>query len=59
MQMQDYEYIIARLEGIARRAERFNQSKEDLVMNLRFEADNFRLAMELEEEKMIKELMAA
>lgn len=59
MKMQDYEYIIDRLEGIARRAERFNHSKEDLVMNLRFEADNFRQAMELEEEKMIKELMPA
>lgn len=56
MRMQDYDAIIARLEGLARRAETFNTSKEDLVMRLRFMADDFRLAQELEEEKMLEGL---
>ncbi len=59
MQMQDYDYIVARLEGIVRRAKLFNQSKEDVLMNLEFEVENFRLAQRLDEEKMIEGLMAA
>lgn len=59
MQMQDYDYIVARLEGIVRRAKLFNQSREDVMMNIEFEVENFRLAQRLEEEKMIKGLMAA
>jgi len=54
--MQDYDVIISRLEGLARRAETFNISKEDLVMRLRFMADDFRLAQTLEEEKMLEGL---
>jgi hypothetical protein len=59
MQMQDYDYIVARLEGIVRRAKLFNQSKEDVMMNIEFEVENFRLAQRLDEEKMIEGLMAA
>ncbi len=59
MQMQDYDYIVARLEGIVRRAKLFNQSKEDVLMNLEFEVENFRLAQRLDEENMIEGLMAA
>jgi hypothetical protein len=59
MQMQDYDFIVARLEGLVRRAKMFNQSKEDLMMNIEFEVENFRLAQRLEEEKMIEGLMAA
>lgn len=59
MQMQDYDMIIKRLEGLARRAKTFNQSKEDLIMNIEFEVENFRLAQRLEEDQIIKELMAA
>jgi hypothetical protein len=59
MQMQDYDYIVARLEGIVRRAKMFNQSKEDLMMNIEFEVENFRLSQHLEEEKLIQGLMAA
>lgn len=59
MQMQDYDYIVARLEGIVRRAKLFNHSKEDVLMNLEFEVENFRLAQRLDEEKMIEGLMAA
>jgi hypothetical protein len=59
MQMQDYDFIVARLEGLVRRAKTFNQSKEDLMMNIEFEVENFRLAQRLEEEKMIEGLMAA
>jgi hypothetical protein len=59
MQMQDYDYIVARLEGIVRRAKLFNQSKEDVMMNIEFEVENFRLARRLDEEKMIEGLMAA
>ena len=56
MRMQDYDVIISRLEGLARRAETFNTSKEDLVMRLRFMADDFRRAQEFEEEKMLEGL---
>lgn len=59
MQMQDYDFIVARLEGLVRRAKMFNQSKEDLMLNIEFEVENFRLAQRLEEEKMIEGLMAA
>jgi len=59
MQMQDYDYIVARLEGLVRRAKMFNQSKEDVLMNLEFEVENFRLSQRLEEEKLIEGLMAA
>lgn len=59
MQMQDYDFIVARLEGLVRRAKMFNQSKEDLMMNIEFEVESFRLAQRLEEEKMIEGLMAA
>jgi hypothetical protein len=59
MQMQDYDYIIARLEGIVRRAKLFNQSKEDLMMNIEFEVENLQLSQQLEEEKLIQGLMAA
>jgi hypothetical protein len=59
MQMQDYDTIIARLEGLARRAETFNTSKEDLVMRLWFMADDFRLAQKLEEEKMLEGSVAS
>lgn len=59
MQMQDYDVIIKRLEGCARRAETFGYTKEDLVMNIRFIADDFRLAQELQEKQMIQELEPA
>lgn len=59
MQMQDYDYIIARLEGIVRRATLFNHSKEDLMMNIKFEVENLQLSQQLEEEKLIQGLMAA
>lgn len=56
MRMQDYDTIISRLEGLARRAETFNTSKEDLVMRLRFMADDFRRVQEFEEAKMLEGL---
>lgn len=59
MRMQDYDAIIARLESLARRAETFNTSKEDLVMRLWFMADDFRLAQKLEEEKMLEGLVTS
>ncbi len=57
MQIQDYDSLIKRLEGIVRRADMFNQTREDVLMNVRFFAEDLQLAQRLEEEKMIKELM--
>jgi hypothetical protein len=37
----------------------FNQSKEDLMMNIEFEVENLQLSQQLEEEKLIQGLMAA
>lgn len=59
MQMQDYDVIIKRLEGFARRAETYGYTKEDLVMNILFMADDFRLAQDLQEKQMIQELEPA
>jgi hypothetical protein len=57
--MQDYDMIISRLEGLARRAETFNTSKEDLTMRLWFMADDLRLEQKLEEEKMLEGLVTS
>jgi hypothetical protein len=59
MRMQDYDMIISRLEGLARRAETFNTSKEDLTMRLWFMADDLRLEQKLEEEKMLEGLVTS
>jgi hypothetical protein len=58
MQMQDYDAMIKRLEGLVRRAAMFNQSREDVIMNIQFEVENLRLAQRLDEEKMIEGLMS-
>lgn len=58
MQMQDYDQMIKRLEGIIRRASMFNQSREDVIQNIQFFAEDLQLAQRLDEEKMIKELMS-
>lgn len=59
MRMQDYDMMITRIEGLARRAETFNTSKEDLTMRLWFMADDLRLAQKLEEEKMLEGLVTS
>ena len=59
MRMQDYDMMITRIEGLARRAETFNTSKEDLTMRLWFMADDLRLAQKLEEKKMLEGLVTS
>lgn len=51
MQMQDYDQMIKRLEGIVRRASMFNQSREDVIQNIQFFAEDLQLAQRLDEEK--------
>lgn len=59
MQMQDYDYVLTRLQGIIRRAKTFEHSREDILMRIEFFMTDLRDEQLREEAKMIEGLMAA
>ena len=58
MQMQDYDTVIIRLKDIVRRAKTYDHSREDLMMRIEFFVEDLQLEQSLEEEKMIREMVA-
>jgi hypothetical protein len=59
MQMQDYDYVITRLQGLVRRAKTYEHSREDILMRVEFFMEDLRNEQLRQEAKMIEGLIAA